>query len=70
MGAPIYADNDVMHQEHNMGESIIITCMGFPDKKKDNKKARKDLVELCNCQILEVKETSGNPCASFCLKPQ
>jgi hypothetical protein len=29
---------DVMHQEHNMGESIIITCMGFPGKTKDNGK--------------------------------
>jgi hypothetical protein len=25
---------DFMHQEHNMGESIIITCMDFPSKKK------------------------------------
>jgi hypothetical protein len=27
---------DVMHQECNMGESIISTCMGFPGKTKDN----------------------------------
>jgi hypothetical protein len=31
---------DVMHQECNMGESIISTCMGFPSKTKDNRKAR------------------------------
>jgi hypothetical protein len=30
---------DVMHQECNMGESIISTCMSFPDKTKDNMKA-------------------------------
>jgi hypothetical protein len=41
MGAPIYADIDVMHQEHNMGESIIITCMGFPNKKKRQQKSSK-----------------------------
>jgi hypothetical protein len=34
---------DVMHQEHNVGESILITCMAFTDKTKDNHKARKDL---------------------------
>jgi hypothetical protein len=31
---------DVIHQECNMGESIISTCMGFSGKTKDNKKAR------------------------------
>jgi hypothetical protein len=30
---------DVMHQERNMGESIISTCMDFPGKIKDNRKA-------------------------------
>jgi hypothetical protein len=61
---------DVMHQECNMGESIISTCMGFPGKTKDNMKTRKDLVELCNHPSLELKVTGGKPCASFCLKPQ
>jgi hypothetical protein len=45
---------DVMHQECNMGESIISTCMGFLGKTKDNMKARQDLTELC-------KVTSGKP---------
>jgi hypothetical protein len=31
---------DVMHQERNMGESIISTSMDFSDKTKDNMKAR------------------------------
>jgi hypothetical protein len=39
---------DVMHQEHNVGESILSTCMSFTDKTKDNHKARKDLALLCN----------------------
>jgi hypothetical protein len=38
---------DVMHQEHNMDESIISTCMGFSGKIKDNVKAHQDLAELC-----------------------
>jgi hypothetical protein len=61
---------DVMHQERNMGESIISTCMGFPGKIKDNKKARQDLVELCNCPSLELKVNGGKPRASFYFKPQ
>jgi hypothetical protein len=60
---------DGMHQERNMGESIISTCMGFPRKTKDNRKARKDLVELCNRPTLELKEIGGKPHTSFCLKP-
>jgi hypothetical protein len=52
---------DVMHQECNMGESIISTYMGFPGKTKDNKKARQDLVELCNRPSLELKVNGGKP---------
>jgi hypothetical protein len=44
---------------------------GFPgQKKKDNRKARQDLAELCNCPSLELKVNGGKPHASFCLKPQ
>jgi hypothetical protein len=43
---------DVVHQECNMGERIISTCMGFLGKTKDNKKARQDLAKLCNCPSL------------------
>jgi hypothetical protein len=39
---------DVMHQECNVGESILSTCMTFADKTKDNHKAIKDLAQLCN----------------------
>jgi hypothetical protein len=61
---------DVMHQEHNMGESIISTYMSFLSKTKDNRKARWDLAELCNRSSLELKVNGGKSCASFCLKPQ
>jgi hypothetical protein len=60
----------VMHKEHNMGESIISTCMDFPGKTKDNMNARQDLVDLCNRLSLELKVTGGKPRASFCLKSQ
>jgi hypothetical protein len=71
MSALILMHNiDVMHQERNMGESIISTCMGFPGKTKDNMKARKDLTELCNHPSLEHKVTDGKSGTSFCLKPQ
>jgi hypothetical protein len=39
---------DIMHQEYNVGESILSTCMAFMDKTKENHKARKDLAQLCN----------------------
>jgi hypothetical protein len=39
---------NIMHQEHNVGESILSTCMAFADKIKDNHKVRKDLAQLCN----------------------
>jgi hypothetical protein len=61
---------DVMHQERNMGESIISTCMSFSGKTKDNRKAQQDLAELCDHPSLELKVNGGKPCASFCLKPQ
>jgi hypothetical protein len=61
---------DVLHQERNMGESIISTCMSFSSKTKDNMKDRKDLAELCKYPSLELKVTGGKLCALLCLKPQ
>jgi hypothetical protein len=63
-------NNDVMHQECNMDESIISTCMGFPGKTKDNRKTRQDLADLCNRSSLELKVNGGKPRASFYLKSQ
>jgi hypothetical protein len=59
---------DVMHQEHNVGESILSTCMSFTDKTKDNHKVRKDLALICNRPSLELKSCDGKPHAPFCLK--
>jgi hypothetical protein len=71
MSALILMHNiDVMHQKCNMGESIISTCMGFPGKIKDNMKARRDLVELCNHPSLVLKINGGKPHTSFYLKSQ
>jgi hypothetical protein len=61
---------DVMHQEHNIGESILSTCMAFADKTKDNHKAMKDLAQLCNRPSLELKSSNGNTRAPFCLRPK
>jgi hypothetical protein len=61
---------DVMHQERNVGEIILSTCMAFADNTKDNYKAMKDLAQLYNRPSLKLKSSNGKPCASFCLKPK
>jgi hypothetical protein len=61
---------DVMHQKHNVGESILSTCMTFVDKTKDNHKVRMDLAQLYNRSSLELKSSGGKPRAPFCLKPK
>jgi hypothetical protein len=61
---------DVMHQERNMGERIITTCVGLLEKTKDNRKAQKDLAGLCSHPTPELNKTGGKPRASLCLKPQ
>jgi hypothetical protein len=59
---------DLMHQERNVAESTISTCMEFTDRTKDNVKARKDLAQICNRPSLELIESGGEPRAAFCLK--
>jgi hypothetical protein len=61
---------DVMHQERNVDERILSTCMTFVDKIKDNHKARKDLAQLCNRPSLELKFGGSKPRVPFCLKPK
>jgi hypothetical protein len=61
---------DVMHQECNIGENILSTCMSFTDKTKDNQKKRKDLAQLCNRSTLELSSSGGKPRAPFYLKPK
>jgi hypothetical protein len=61
---------DVMHQECNVGESILSTYMGFIDKTKDNHKARRDLAQIYNQPTLELNERGSKPHVPFCLKPK
>jgi hypothetical protein len=59
---------DDMHQERNISESILSTCMSFIDKTKDNQKVRRNLAQLCNRPILELTTTGSKSHAPFCLK--
>ena len=52
---------DVMHQERNVAESIVSTCMNLTDKSKDNVKARKDLALICDRPTLVLTESGGEP---------
>jgi hypothetical protein len=61
---------DVMHQERNMGERIINTCLNIPDKTKYNPKARKDLALICSQPTLELGENEKKPRAPYSLKPK
>jgi hypothetical protein len=61
---------DVMHQEQNMGESIISTCLNSTDKTKDNPKTRKYLALICSLPTLELGENEKKPHAPFSLKPK
>jgi hypothetical protein len=64
---------DLMHQEHNVVESIISMCLDVTSFSKDNMNARKDFAALCDRPLLEVKTNAkGNltrPQAPYCLKP-
>lgn len=60
---------DVMHQERNMCEALFNTVMDFPDKTKDNFKARVDLGNICNRPTLMLRENGGKPRAEFALRP-
>jgi hypothetical protein len=59
---------DIMHQEHNVAESIISTCLNIMGKTKDNFKARRDIADICNLPSLELNERGGKRRAPFCLK--
>jgi hypothetical protein len=64
---------DLMHQEHNVAESIISMYFNVTSFLKDNVNARKDLAALCNRPSLEskinAKENLKRPRAPYCLKP-
>jgi hypothetical protein len=50
---------DVMHQERNIVESIISTCLDITGKTKDNFKAQRDIADICNRPSLELDERGG-----------
>jgi hypothetical protein len=58
----------VMHQECNVAESIVSTCMDIMGKTKDNFKARRDIADVCNHPSLELDKRGGKPHAPFVLK--
>jgi hypothetical protein len=59
---------DVMHQERNVAKIIVMTCMNFPKKSKDNKQARKDLAMICHQPFLHLSARGTKPQAPFCKK--
>jgi hypothetical protein len=59
---------DIMHQERNVAESIVSTCMDITSKIKDNFKAQRDISNICNRPSLELDERGGKPSAPFCSK--
>jgi hypothetical protein len=59
---------DVMHQERNVAESIVSTCLNIMGKTKNNFKARRDIEDICNRPSLELDERGGKRRAPFCLK--
>jgi hypothetical protein len=61
---------DVIHQERNVGESILSTYIGFAAKTKDNHMVRRDLAQICKGTTLELTYRGSKPCAPFCLKPK
>jgi hypothetical protein len=55
-----------MHQESNVAEALINTCMHF-EKTKDNLKARIDLAMLCDQPTQVLNDNGKPPHALFCL---
>jgi hypothetical protein len=51
---------DVIHQERNVAESIVSTCLNIMGKTKDNFKARRDIADICNYPSLELDERGGS----------
>jgi hypothetical protein len=54
---------DMMHEEQNMGESIISTCLNITNKTKDNPKARKDLALICRRPTGDRREPEEATCS-------
>jgi hypothetical protein len=63
---------DLIHQEHNIVESIISMCFDITGFSKDNANGRIDLADLCNHHSMEpkinAKENLKRTPAPYCLK--
>jgi hypothetical protein len=59
---------DIMHQECNVAKSIVMACMNFSEKSKDNKQARKDLAMICHRASLELLARGTKPQSPFYMK--
>jgi hypothetical protein len=55
-----------LHQECNVVEALILTCMHF-EKTKGNLKARRDLAMLCDRPTQVLNDNDKLPRALFCL---
>jgi hypothetical protein len=59
-----------MHQEQNVGKSIMSMSVDITGFTKDNMNERKDLVVLCGLEAkINVKGNLSRPRAPYCLKP-
>uniref|UniRef100_A0A8R7TUQ9 Transposase-associated domain-containing protein n=1 Tax=Triticum urartu TaxID=4572 RepID=A0A8R7TUQ9_TRIUA len=62
---------DVMHNEKNVSEAILNTCLDIPKKTKDNNKARLDVALYCDRPKLHLKKNSKGvwkkPRAKYCV---
>jgi hypothetical protein len=59
---------DVTHHERNVVETIVSTWLDITGKTKDNFKARRNIVVVCNRPSLELNERGGKPRAPFVLE--
>lgn len=62
---------DVMHNEKNIADALLSTCLDIPDKTKDNIKARLDMAEICNRPKLKLTQKPNGgwqkPRAKYCV---
>jgi hypothetical protein len=50
---------DVMHQECNIAENIVSTCLNITGKTKDNFMAQRYITDICNHPLLKLDERGG-----------
>jgi hypothetical protein len=62
---------DLMHNEKNVAEALVYTCLDIPNKTKDNIKARLDMSLICDRLTLQLtkklNDTWTKPRANYCV---